>query len=126
MKTIPLILALLIATPAAAEFETTEDRLFTDWPQLHAYEREIQTEFQIHAIVDSYIDNKIIYVISGNHKGRVDVFGSAECGVEFTILDSYTNDMRDIKCVREDGLLHRSEFILKMGEGGLYVSHPVN
>ena len=111
----------LLASTACAEFSATEDRLFTEWPELHRDSQMITTEFQVHAIVDAHTANKVMYVISGNFKGRVEVFGAAECGVEFTILDSFTNDMRDIRCVTEDGMFNRKTYILKMGDQGLYV-----
>ena len=111
--------SLLIASPVSAQFRKSDDKLFIDWPDL-AQDYEPGSEFVIHAIVPDGRSDQTIYVISRDWKGDLIPFGAFECGAEFTVLDSFTNGFRDIRCVAVDGVGNRTRYTLRVKNNAGY------
>ncbi len=112
-------LALLGATPAFAQFQGSDDRLFIDWPDLDE-EYQAGAEFLIHAIVPQGRADQTIYVISRDRNGDLTPFGAFDCGGEFTPLKSFTNGFRDIRCVSVDGVGNGTTYILRVPNNNGY------
>ncbi len=100
-RTLSALVFALLASPALAQFQPADSKLFVDWPAL---EQEFTpgSEFSIYAIVaDS--GSSVIYVITRSWRGQNISFGAFECTRSFTYLDSFSNGFRDIRCVTADG-----------------------
>ena len=117
-KTVFAALALALASPAQAQFEPSQAKVFVDWPQLEVEPMQgLNSEFAIYALVDQ---PKVIYTIIVTTRSNVSVLGSFHCNKEFTVLTSSTNGLYDIRCVEEDLFEQVSTYILRMGKDGLY------
>ena len=110
---------LLLASPAFAQFQGSGDRLFIDGPDLDE-EYEPGAEFIIHAIVPDGRPEQTIYVISRDRNGDLIPFGAFECGAEFTLLNSFTNGFRDIRCISVDGVGNRTRYTLRVKNNAGY------
>lgn len=116
-----LIAALVFGAASATEkFRKSDDKLFIHWPDL-AVDEDAETEYGVYAIIQTGGGNlPVIYVITGNFKGKVFVLGSARCDKEFTVLKSVTRGLRDIRCVRQDVFGRKTTTTLQYGQDGLY------
>ncbi len=101
MKHLFAMAFILLASQARAQFlPAEEETLYLDFPEL-SLEYVPRSEFRVHAIVNGYT-NRVMYVITWVLNDGIVPFGTFECGLEFTYLDSSTNGFRDIRCVTYD------------------------
>ncbi len=123
------IFAIIIAfitlsyTPSFAQlqdFEESNDKLYVGWLDL-AQEYDPLTEYGAYAIVWSGGENlPIFYTIFSDFKGKTSILGAFRCDKEFTVLESVTNGMRDIRCVKQDVFGQKTTTILRFSDAGLY------
>lgn len=125
---VPFFVLFAFSTSAAlAQFSQSDRPLYFGYLELARESDEVTggpiTEYSAYAIsVRSGEFPLVLYVLTGVFKGETFPLGAFRCDVEFTLLDTYTNDMRDIKCVQKTntfGIIR--ETFLNMGSHGLYV-----
>jgi len=116
------IACIMMAGSANSEFSRTDDIVFIDDLEL-SDQYMPGSEYFAQAIVRSSGQNMpVIYVIYYNHKGDDRVLGAFRCDKEFAVVDSVTNGLHDIRCVRENVFEQRTTVFLKYN-GGIYEEH---
>lgn len=119
-KILPFAIAVAIAfsTPANAQFEPSNAKVFVDYPNLivEPYPGRI-SEIAIYAVINSPI---ALYTITIDNRFSTGVLGTFQCAKEFTILKTSSNNFYDIKCVDLDVFDKPLQYILKADEDGIY------
>ncbi len=118
IRTLFALFLLALPSAALAQFQTSQGKLFIDWPRLEVEPMQgFSVEFAIYAIVDQ---PKVIYTITATTRSNVSVLGAFHCNNEFTVLKTSTNGYYDIRCVEVDLFEQKRTYILRMGKDGLY------
>ena len=114
------VVGFTMARPANAEFFRSPDDLYTGVLEL-SDDVMPGSEYYANAIVRTFGENgPVIYVIFYNHKGEDRVLGAFRCDKQFEVMETMTNDLRDIRCVRENVFSEQTSVLLKADANGMY------
>jgi len=113
-----IAVAIALSAPANAQFAPSNAKVFVDYPDLivEPYPGRI-SEIAIYAIINSPI---ALYTITIDNRFSTGVLGTFQCGKEFTILKTSSNNFYDIKCVDLDVFNEPIPYIIKADEDGSY------
>jgi hypothetical protein len=114
------ISVLLSTVTASAQFAKAEVPVYLGWLELEE-EYQAGLEYGAYAITQKRGDTPVVlYMIISNFKGKTAVLGAFRCDTEFTVLETFTAGMRDIRCAEKDLFGQVTTTTLRMGENGLY------